>query len=366
MGARGVGLAAAVVALAAAGAWAALRPVPASRRHPVVTGEVVAEAFGAGTLEARVAVTVGPKVTGRLVEVAADEGDRVAKGDLLLRLDDAELARHVAVSRADLQAAEAGRARARAEVVRAQAVVDAAARELARVRELAERTISSRAELDRAADAHAVAGAALAAARAGDAEAARREEAAAQALAVDEARLGETRVTSPVDGLVVRRLREPGDVVVSGSPVLSLVATAEMWVRAWVDESELGRLAPGLPARVVFRAEPDRDYPGEVARVGREVDRETREVLVDVRVHALPARWAVGQRADVFVEVGRAHAAPVLSTHLLVWRDGAPGAEVLDGRRARWRPLRLGLRGADTVEVTDGLAPGDVVVGGAP
>ncbi|MCO5169000.1 MAG: efflux RND transporter periplasmic adaptor subunit [Planctomycetes bacterium] len=362
-GARRVVLVLAAAGLVGGGLWAALRPPPLERRHVVSAGEVVAEALGTGTLEARVGVMVAPEVTGRLVEVTVDEGDPVKAGDLLLRVDDTELQRQVLMAAADLQAAEASLARATAETTRAQAVADAAARELARVRELAARTILPAADLDRATDAHAVADAGLAAARAGAAEASRRQEAAAQGLAVREARLAESRVRSPVDGLVVRRLREPGDVVIAGGPVLSIVATREMWVRAWVDESELPRLAPGLPARVVFRAEPGRDLPGVVARVGREVDRETREVLVDVRVEALPAAWAVGQRADVFITVARARAEVVLPVELLTWRGGAVGAHVLEGARARWRPLALGLRGASGVEVREGLAAGDVVVG---
>lgn len=354
----------AIVGLGAAIGWWITRPVAVARRHVVSAGELLAEAPGTGTLEARVAVTLGPGITGRLVEVAADEGQRVAAGDLLLRLDDDELRRQVAMSQADLQAAEAGRARARAETTRAQAVLDAAARELARVGELVTRTILSASELDRAADARAVADAALAAARAGEAEAALRQEAAAQALAVHEARLSETRVLSPVDGLVIRRLREPGDVVVGGGPVLSVVATAEMWVRAWVDESALPRLAVGLPARVVFRAEPERSFPAAVVRVGREVDRETREMLVDVRLEALPAAWAVGQRADVFITLERVQAAATLPSDLLVWREGVVGAHVLEGGRVRWRPLSLGLQGLEGVEVLQGLRPGDVAVAG--
>jgi HlyD family secretion protein len=141
-----------------------------------------------------------------------------------------------------------------------------------------------------------------------------------------------------------------------------------MWITAWVDETELARLAVDQPARVTFRSEPDAEYPGRVARVGREADRETREIVVDVRLSELPARWAVGQRADVYIDAARRNDVLVLPTGLLRLRDGAPGVFVDEDGRARWRSLTLGARGRASVEVIAGLSEGDVVVqpAGAP
>jgi hypothetical protein len=64
----------------------------------------------------------------------------------------------------------------------------------------------------------------------------------------------------------------------------------------------MARLEPGQPARVIFRSEPDRSYPGRVVRLGRETDRETREFVVDVQPEVLPKNWAIGQRAEVYIE----------------------------------------------------------------
>ena len=83
---------------------------------------------------------------------------------------------------------------------------------------------------------------------------------------------------SPYDGLVTRRDRDPGGIVVPGASILQLVATNEIWVSAWVDETAMTGLKVDQPARVVFRSEPAKNYAGEVARLGRETDRETRRV----------------------------------------------------------------------------------------
>jgi HlyD family secretion protein len=185
---------------------------------------------------------------------------------------------------------------------------------------------------------------------------------AEKTLAYQQERLAFTRIVSPYDGLVVRRDRDPGGVVVPGSSLLQLISTNELWISAWVDETAMASLATGQVARVVFRSEPNREYPGRVARLGREADRETREFLVDVRVGELPANWAVGQRAEVFIETGRKPDALTLPQHLIQWREGRAGVFVHARGRAGWRPVSLGSRGRGVVEVTQGLSPGDKVI----
>jgi HlyD family secretion protein len=97
-------------------------------------------------------------------------------------------------------------------------------------------------------------------------------------------------------------------------------------------------------------------------RIGRETDPETREFLVDVQPIHLPEQWSVGQRAEVYIETARKSQATVLPSLFLVKRGGKTGVFVTVRGRAEWRTLTLGLQGRETVEVLDGLAPGESVV----
>jgi HlyD family secretion protein len=162
--------------------------------------------------------------------------------------------------------------------------------------------------------------------------------------------------------LVVKRSRESGDVVVPGSSILKLISTDELWISAWVDETEMARLQPEQSARVVFRSEPGRDYPGKVVRLGREADRETREFIVDVRVLELPTNWAVGQRAEAYIQISQKDDAVLLPARLIVNRDNDVGVFVNVDGAASWRPVSVGLRSRDSVEILNGLAAGDSVV----
>jgi HlyD family secretion protein len=185
---------------------------------------------------------------------------------------------------------------------------------------------------------------------------------AEKTLEFQRARLADAILPAPFDGLIVRRQRDPGDVVVPGGAVLSLISTEEMWISAWVDETQMPGLAPGQKASIVFRSEPGKPYEGVVARLGREADRETREFVVDVRAKELPPNWAVGQRAEVYIETGKKEDCVTLPVDWVIWKEGSPGVFLNDSGKARWRPLSLGLRGQDIIEVLEGPAPDDVVI----
>jgi RND family efflux transporter MFP subunit len=341
--------------------WAQFAPLPVSV-HVVQRGEIVAEVMGTGTLESHISATVSPKISGLITEVAIDQGDRVQRGQVLVRLHDADLGRQVEVAQSSVAAAQAAVSRQEADLARAVAVLDLARYDFDVIQNLLQQGTGSATEFEDARKTLRVSEAELARAEAALAEARKQVIAAEKTLEFQKAKLADTVVSAPFDGLIARRDRDPGDVIVPGSSVLLLVATDEMWISAWVDESEMGRLSVGQPARVVYRSEPQRAYPGEVARLGREVDRETREFIVDVRVRELPPNWAVGQRAEVYIETGRTADAVRLPTHLIVWRNGQSGTFVDGAGRAVWRPLQLGLRGRELVEIAEGLSASERVI----
>jgi len=330
--------------------------------RPVGRGLVVAEVMGTGTLDARIKTTLSPRLQERLAEVLVDQGDFVQAGQLLARLDDAELRQLVAIAEASLAGAQASVERVRADEARARAVEQQARLNHQRSIELLATKVSSQADLDKALEQLQVAEADVKRGQAAILEAQRQAVTAEKTLLQQRERLSFARLTSPYDGLVVRRDRDPGGVVVPGSAILEIISTNEIWVSAWVDETAMSALAPGQSARVVFRSEPAKAYAGEVARLGRETDRETREVLVDVRVKELPANWTLGQRAEVFIETGRQPDALMVPPGFVQWRGGLPGVWVNEQGRARWRAVKLGLRGREAVEITQGLAASERVV----
>jgi HlyD family secretion protein len=348
-----------LVAVATVIWWFNFAPVSVEH-HSVSSGEVVAEVMGTGTVDAHLKATISTKISGRLLNVLVDEGDSVRQDQEVARLDEHDLTLEVEIEEANVTARMAGVERLQADIVHAKATFDFATKSEARIRKLTES--ASQDELDKSIEALALARAALSRTEAAHAEGRKQLAAAQKALEFRKARLADTLIKAPFAGLIVRRDRDPGDVVVPGSSILALVSTDEIWVRAWVGETSMAELKPGQPARIIFRSEPNRTYPGKVVRLGRETDRETREFLIDVRSDQLPEHWTIGQRAEVYVETSRRTNVTILPASWIVWRDGTPGVFVAADTRATWRELTLGLRGRDSVEIINGVSPGEVVI----
>ena len=343
--------------------WLRFRPVPV-QAYRVTKGDIVAEVMGTGTLEARVQTTVSSKIAGRIVQLLADQGDRVEAGQVLVRLDDSELVQQVEIARSALAAAKATVERVETDERRTKAVLDKVLRDHERNRKLfANKSISVN-EIENSDKALTIAEADYASTRAASLEKKKGLIVAQNTLDYNLARLEDTVIKAPFKGLMVRRDREPGDVVVPGSSIFLLISTEELWVRAWVDETDMAKLSPDQPARIVFRSEPGRPYPGKVVRLGRETDRETRQFVVDVEVRSLPGNWSVGQRAEVFIQSARKKDVLVIPSRLLLRDKAGIGVYVLNGGKASWRSLKTGLRGLEAVEVLEGLASGDTVVTG--
>lgn len=341
--------------------WLKFSPVPVIE-HRVESGQIVAEVMGTGTLEARVKSTISPEIAGRIESLLVDQGDKVKAGQTLFTLDDSDLAQQVEIAQANIASAQAAITRLKADREQTAVVLEQARRDHERSRRLVSSNAMSEQESEKATEAFRVAEAGLARAEAALVEGEKQLIAAERNLAYRQALLADAQVNAPFDGLIIKRYRDPGDIVVPGSPTLALVSLDEIWVSAWVDETEMARLRVGQPARVVFRSEPQRSFEGQVSRLGREADRETREFVVDVRVLSLPQNWAIGQRAEVYVEVDRKSSVPVLPARFIVWRGSEPGVFRKEGNRAQWQSVRTGLEARESVEVVEGLRPGDIVL----
>lgn len=345
-------------------AWKRLWSPVAAEAARVDRGTVVQEAFGRGTVESHREAAVGFDLVGRLSEVLVDEGARVTLGQELARLETDQ-------ARADLRTAQTGVAAARsslrrlaADEERVRAGLATAEREARRSQALVATGAIATAEQDEAMDRVRVARADLDRVLAQRSEATRGIDVAAGGAEQRRVTMVRASLLAPFDGLVTRRLREPGDTVTVGSTVLRLVDTERVHVAAAVDETVLPLLAEDQPSEILF---PGSETParGRVTRVSWEADRQTHELIVEVTPERLDRRVAIGQRADVRIEVARRVGVLRVPLRMIHHDQSGPFVYVdRDGRIEVVRP-RFGVTGRDHVEVTAGLAEGDQVLGGA-
>jgi HlyD family secretion protein len=342
--------------------WQRLLAAVPVHRHVVDQGDVVREVFGRATIESRREVELGFDLVGRVSDVLVDEGDRVKLGQIVAHLAPEQLNADVHAASSGIRLAKAAPSRLAADERRTQATLAFAQQEAVRMRALASSGAVSARDLDLAEQQLALARADVDRVHASQTEAQQQIAVATSTAESKTATVTRAALVSPFDGVVIRRFKDPGDTVVAGSTVLRVVAVDRLWARAAIDESMLSDLREGMPAEIALLGEAGEPLRGSVDRIGREVDRQTHEVLVDVLLAQVPARLAIGHRADVHIELERRSHVPRVPLAFLR-RDAAGGYAFVDreGRIAR-TAVQIGVMGRDMLEVKSGLRPGETAL----
>jgi HlyD family secretion protein len=301
-----------------------------------------------GTIVPREEILVAPEVDGvRVLELTADEGDTVKKGQVLARLTHESLDAQLGQNDANLARAQATIAQARSNIVQADARLVEARNNLERAKPLKQSGYLSASVFDQRESAAKTAEAQLASARDGqklaEAELAQYE-AARRELAW---KRGNTDVKSPADGLVSRRTARVGGVSAgSADAMFRIIARGEIELDAEVPESQMAKLRVGQPAKVRL--------------VSTEIDKASR--LGKVRVFLGPNRlFRIGSFGRAVIETAKAQgmAVPVSA---VVFAGGTAVVQVVVNDKVVARTIKTGLSSEGLVEVRDGLKLGDVVV----
>jgi HlyD family secretion protein len=263
-------------------------------------------------------VRVAAKIGGRLLHLGSREGESVAREQLLAELSAEELEAQQRQAAAGVAAAQAALAQAEAQVA-VWRHHDAKARiDLQRMQALLEAGAAAARQLDAAENAAEEARGQLEVARAAvdEARAALGERRAAEAAA--QVRLDERRVVSPLDGVVLLRLVEEGEVVQAGQPLLVLVDPRDLFLKVYVAESQIGKVRLGNPARITVDAFPDRAFAGRVAEVAERAEFTPRDVhMPDERTRLVFAVKIRLENEDGFLKPGMPADARIL------WEQGA-------------------------------------------
>lgn len=234
-------------------------------------------ASGSGRIEAE-EVHVATKYPGRVAEVLANEGDMVAAGQVLARMDSAELRAELAAARAAVAQAEENVAEARAQIVQRQSELRFAEQELQRAQTLVTKEHISQQQADQRRAEHDTAKAALEAAEARLASTRRAVEAAKAQAERIETQLAESTLAAPRAGRVQYRLAEPGEVLASGGRVVTLLDLTDVYMTIFLPTADIGRLLVGNEARIILDAVPQYVIPAQVSFISAEAQFTPREV----------------------------------------------------------------------------------------
>lgn len=280
--------------------------------------DLEADVAVSGTLAPAAAADVAPILPGRVAEVPVREGDMVRAGQVVLRLDAADIEAQVRQAGAAYENAVANLERMR--VLFDQGAVPAQAYDQARLQ--AEVT---RNQLDAA-----------------------REQ------------LKNTAVVAPIGGMVAERRVEPGEMAGPTAAALRIADVATLVISGTVDEGIVNRLRVGQPATVTVAAVPGRTFAGTLSLVNP-VAAAGGRFTVKVDVPNADGALKSGMTASAVIRVKAAGVLAVPES-AVVRQGGRPYVFVVEGSRVRQRPVQTGLTAGGRVEVTAGLQPGERVV----
>jgi HlyD family secretion protein len=370
----------AIVALLAGAAVATLMLRPRTETLALAQRDFVQTVVASGHVEAPHRVSIAAQIVASVVEIPVVEGQTVAAGQVLVRLDDRELRALAeqaarAVEQAELRLRSVDEVQhpvAEQSLRQAQVNLDNARAARERTADLFRQGFVGQAALDDAQKAFDLAEAQLRSAvrqrdalagrgsdRAGAAAALAQARAAAEAARV---RLQYTSIVAPAAGVLIAREVEPGDVVQPGKALMTLSPLGATELVVQIDERNLGRVAIGQKALASADAFPDRRFTAEVSYINPGVDAQRGSVEVKLRVPAPPAELRQDMTVSVDIEVARRDRALLVPVEALHDAETAPWVLRVEKGVARRRAVKLGLRGSGTAEVLDGLAPGDRVV----
>ena len=346
-----------------------------------VRRELVQKVVASGRVRGPAQIDLGSVTLGKAVQVAAEEGQHVKAGDVLIQLASAEAEAQVAQARAALAQAQGRFALLRrvasstaTEGLRqASLAVESAERQLERSRTLAASGAISALELEQAQQAHDLAvsqrvnastQAISAAAGGSDYAVALASVSQAQAaLRASESRLADTRIVAPADGVVLERTIEPGSVVQPGATLLVLAKDGPTQLEVEPDEKSLAFVSKGQPALASADAFPTRIFAAQVMTIAPSIDRKRGTVRVKLSVADPPANLLPDMTISVSIEVDRRADALVLPAEAVHGLSSTtPWVLVVRGARAERRDVKLGITGEGMVEILAGVSEGDPVI----
>ena len=337
-----------------------------------------------GSLAGDEQTDVAPQTAGKVVAVGVDIGSYVKRGQMLVRLDDAELKLRVDQATAQVEQAKAAVRQAEekiglksgqafdpnrvADVAAAKVALELADKNLNRAEKLIESGDVSRqfydeqrSRRDQLKEQYDVA---VAQARQNYAavDVARTNVANAQAqLALAQKNLSYAVIPAPIDGFVTERTADLGEYVSPQQKVVTIVRTNPLRIRIDIPEQSIPEVKVGQSVSIATSAWPDKNFAGRVARIAPNVSATSRTMTVEAEIENSSNVLKPGQFATVRILQDRAEPAVLIPARAVVTETGVSHVFVVKNGHAEQRLVQVGQTDGDLIEVKNGVAADEQV-----
>jgi RND family efflux transporter MFP subunit len=338
---------------------------------PVVERTMVRRIEAVGSLEAEDEVTLSSQAAGELVEIGVDIGSPVRKGQVVGRIDSRELRLQVEQAQAALRQAEARLGLGSGEkpdlqnqpdVRQARAALERARYDFLAYEQLVAHGDISKQQFDTARRAFEQAEARYQAAVENARNLLAVVEEKRAALALSRKNLADAEVVSPIAGAVKAKHASRGEYLQMGAPVVTIVQVNPLRLKLDVPEAFAPRIKSGQPVTVEVDSFPGREFQAVIKRINPSLDEKNRSLIAEAEVKNIGGLLRPGMFARAGVVSDSASTALMVPERAVISLAGVNKLFVVDGGRAIERPVKLGVRDGDMVEIVEGVRPGERVI----
>ncbi len=322
-----------------------IRPVPV-QVVTVTRGSITKNITLAGKITPYLEVGVTPKVSGKVVSVPVDVGDTVREGQVLVQLDTTDV-------EAQLRQAEAGLTVAQVNQQLAAITLENARVNLERVKELHNQGVVSDKDLEMAQMAFDQANSGLADAQVKQAEA---------SLDLIKNQLQNFTLTAPISGMVASRTIDPGEMVMPGGPVITLVDISRVVVECSVPEGEVNRIKTGEKIKIRVPAAAAEPFEGEITSIAPAADPVSKSFPVKIQIANSEQLLKPGMFAEVELATEAFNDVLILPKEAVVDKGDMQIVYVVRDGRAYEAKVRTGASDLNSVVIVEGVQAGDQVV----
>ncbi len=285
-----------------------------------------------GALFPREQAVMSSEVEGRVTEVISDFGDKVAAGQVMMKINPREYELRVETAQAALDQARARLANSTARYDRARALKQAQAISAEQFDQLASQLRVDQADT----------------------------ESAQETLAMARKKLGDTEIRAPFSGSVQKRMVSLGEYVAPGKEIYELIATDPIKLRCPMPERFVPLARVGMPVKLAIDADQGASYTGKITRIAPALDESSRTLLIEAEVANPDGMLKPGFFAHVTMDLGHDRALFVPTAAVLRYA-GVARVFVVDQGVVRAREVTTGTVVGDQTEITGGLKEGDQV-----
>lgn len=318
-------------------------------------GAIKAEVFGIGTVDAKNIYPINAQTGGKILEIFTDEGMWVKKGDLLATIDSVDLPMQLEEAKASFAKAKYESSAVKKELESLISQKTLIQINYNRYEKLYAQKYAAKAEYDKAkADLQNITAQIEASYAHIDSSGAEITRVQKSIEALD-TKLSRLNIYAPIDGFVISKDAEVSQTVLPSQPIVTIVDTKTVWIKAFVDEQVSGNIKVSQETTITLRSQSNTALKGKVERISAKSDAVTQEREINISFDSLPTPFYINEQAQVSIITGVFNDLFIINAELLVQYSGNTGIWISKDSTAHFVELAIVARSNNLVGVKSGV-----------